>query len=217
MGVYIARGLERRLERLFEGSAKRVFSGQVHPSELAERIAREADLARFEHQSGPATANQYLLTLNPKDVKGDTKALIHDLERELSGHAAEAGLRLEGPPLVTLETSERVSPGQAVCTHRIVAGPQPAWGHLVGDHTKEIGPNRVVVGRSSEADIVLASDEVSRRHALVWRSGGSAWIKDLNSANGTSMDLSRIGNDPIRLEHGSMLIFGSSSYRFLER
>ncbi|MCH8959391.1 MAG: DUF3662 domain-containing protein [Proteobacteria bacterium] len=91
MGVNIARGLERRLERLFEGSAKRVFSGQVHPSELAERIAREADLARYEHLSGPATANQYLVTLNPRDVERDTESLIHDLERELSEHAAEAG------------------------------------------------------------------------------------------------------------------------------
>ncbi len=212
----IARGLERRLERLFERSAKRVFSGQVHPSELAERIAREADLARFEHLSAPATANQYVLTLNPGDVEGDVESLIHDLERELSGYAGEAGLRLEGPPRVTLETSERVAPGQFTCTHQIITGPQPAWARLVGADTREIGPNRAIVGRSDEADIVLASEEVSRRHALVWRSGGSAWIKDLNSANGTTVDLSPVGSDPIRLEHGSMLIFGSSSYRFLE-
>lgn len=212
----IARGLERRLERLFERSAKRVFSGQVHPSELAERIAREADLARFEHLSGPATANQYVLTLNPGDVEGDVESLIHDLERELSGYAGEAGLRLEGPPRVTLETSERVAPGQFTCTHQIITGPQPAWARLVGADTREIGPNRAIVGRSDEADIVLASEEVSRRHALVWRSGGSAWIKDLNSANGTTVDLSPVSSDPIRLEHGSMLIFGSSSYRFLE-
>ena len=93
----LARSLERRLERLFEGAAGRVFSGRLHPSEMAGRIAREADLSRYRHESGPATANKYVLTVNPEDLDVDPSTLERKLERALAEHAAGVGLLFEGP------------------------------------------------------------------------------------------------------------------------
>ncbi|HSK07318.1 MAG TPA: FhaA domain-containing protein, partial [Acidimicrobiia bacterium] len=119
----LARSLERRLERLFEGAAGRVFSGRLHPSEMAGRIAREADLSRYRHESGPATANQYVLTVNPEDLDVDPSTLERKLERALAEHAAGVGLLFEGPPTVRITTSKEVAPGQVSCTPSVEPGP----------------------------------------------------------------------------------------------
>lgn len=213
----LARSLERRLERLFEGAAGRVFSGRLHPSEMAGRIAREADLSRYRHESGPATANKYVLTVNPEDLDVDPSTLERKLERALAEHAAGVGLLFEGPPTVRITTSTEVAPGQVSCTPSIEPGPLPPWARLTGSGvTLEIGANRVTIGRSEEADIVLPYDNVSRKHALIWRSDGRSWIRDLGSSNGTTVDGVAVGEEPMPLVSGAVLSLAGHRYRFLE-
>jgi len=215
--VSLARSLERRLERLFEGAAGRVFSGRIHPSEMAGRIAREADLTSFHHETGPATSNRYVLTVNPADLDVDPSRLQRRLELALAEHAAGAGLRLEGPPTVLIETSASVSPGQFTCIPSVTTGKISPWARLVaGDGSYDIGPNRALIGRSSDADVMLPFDEVSRRHALIWRADSQAWITDLGSANGTEVDGVRIGSIPHLLNRGDMIGFSGHRFRFHE-
>jgi hypothetical protein len=212
----LARSLERRLERLFEGATGRVFSGRLHPSEMATRIAREADLARYRHESGPATANRYLLTVSPADLDVDPTALEKKLELALADHAASVGLLFEGPPQVEIMASDQMAPGQFTCTPSVVPGPLPPWARLTGSGANmEIGANRVTLGRSDEADIVIPHDDVSRRHALIWRSEGKAWITDLGSSNGTSVDGSPVGERPVPLGNGSVISLAGHRYRFV--
>lgn len=211
----LARSLERRLERLFEGAAGRVFSGRLHPSEMAGRIAREADLSRYRHESGPATANSYLLTVNPGDLDVDPSGLERELEGALAEFAASAGLLLEGPPTVRIRTSAEVPPGQFECSPSVAPGPMPPWGRLAGSAaTLEIGANRVTVGRSDEADLVLPFDDVSRRHAVIWRADGQAWIRDLGSSNGTTVDGGSVGSKPVSLTSGAVVSFAGHRFRF---
>ncbi|MEX1124180.1 MAG: FhaA domain-containing protein [Acidimicrobiia bacterium] len=212
----LARSLERRLERLFEGAAGRVFSGRLHPSEMAGRIAREADLTSFEHESGPATSNRYVLKVNPADLDVDPTRLQRRLELALAEHAAEAGLRLEGPPTVLIETSDAVSPGQFTCVPSVMVGKIPPWARLVGATSYDIGPNRALVGRASDSDVVLPFEEVSRRHALIWRADSQVWIEDLGSVNGTVLDGIRISSGPHRLNRGDMIGFSGHRFRFHE-
>ncbi len=214
--VSVARSLERRLELLVEVFARRVFSGRIHSTELAARIAREADLARFEHPAGPATANFFVLSLNPRDIEDDPADLQDELEKALAAHAAESGLRLEGRPVVQIEGSDSVAPGQMSCAHMVKAGPLAPWARLVGAETHLIGPNRAVIGRSEDSDIRLAMDEISRRHALIYRDHGQAWVSDLGSANGTWVDGIRLEDKDVRLEHGAMVTLATCSFRFLE-
>jgi hypothetical protein len=184
---------------------------------MAGRIAREADLTSFQHETGPATSNRYVLTVNPADLDVDPSRLQRRLELALAEHAAEAGLRLEGPPTVLFETSQSVSPGQFTCVPSVAPGEIPAWARLVAaDGSHSIGPNRALIGRSSEADVVLPFDEVSRRHALIWRADSQAWIKDLGSANGTEVDGIRLGSAPHRLNRGDMIGFSGHRFRFHE-
>ena len=89
----LARSLERRLERLFEGATGRVFSGRLHPSEMAGRIAREADLARYRHESGPATANRYVLTVSPEDGRRLLEDRPIDARLSVIGEVVEPGTR----------------------------------------------------------------------------------------------------------------------------
>jgi hypothetical protein len=214
--VRIARGLERRLERLLEGVAGRVFSGRVHPSELAERVAREADLARYVHLTGPATANAFTLTLNPRDVASNHDELELELGQALTDYAAEKGLRLAGPARIVIDESESVANGQLLCLAEVKEGPIPSWARLLGPDTFPIGPNRALVGRGDDADLRIPFDDISRHHAVIWREQGRAWIADLESANGTTLDGTAVGVEPVPLEHGAMLTLAGHGFRFLE-
>jgi len=174
-------------------------------------------LTSFQHETGPATSNRYVLTVNPADLDVDPARLQRRLELALAEHAAEAGLRLEGPPIVLIETSDSVSPGQFTCVPSVNAGKIPPWARLVSvDGSHDIGANRALIGRADDADVVLPFDEVSRRHALIWRADSQVWIKDLGSANGTEVDGIRIGSTPHRLNRGDMIGFSGHRFRFHE-
>jgi len=99
----------------------------------------------------------------------------------------------------------------------VTIGTIPPWARLVaGNLSVDVGPNRALVGRASEADVVLPFEEVSRRHALIWRADNQAWIVDLGSANGTEVDGIRIGPTPHRLNRGDMIGFSGHRFRFHE-
>ena len=214
----IARSLERRLERLLEGATGRVFSGRIHPSELAGRMAREADLAAHPHDTGPMTANHAAITVNPRDMDADPADLERDLARILGDHAAESGLRLEGPAVVEVNSSDAVAPGQFTCELEVVSGPLPPWARLTSQEASfGIGPNRALVGRSPEADVVLPFEEVSRRHALVWREGGVTNVQDLGSSNGTIVNgVSLAEAEPMPVSSGDVVQLAGHPFRFIE-
>jgi pSer/pThr/pTyr-binding forkhead associated (FHA) protein len=64
-----------------------------------------------------------------------------------------------------------------------------------------------IVGRGKDADLVLADDLVSRRHARVTPSGSGAVVEDLGSRNGTFLNGEGI-HGPTRLKAGDQLQLG---------
>jgi len=66
----------------------------------------------------------------------------------------------------------------------------------------------VVVGRSSELDMVLVEDMVSRRHAKMNVSGDQIFIQDLGSTNGTFVNGEKIKRS--RLHEGDRILIGTS-------
>lgn len=213
----VVRNLERRLERLLEGVAGRVFSGRIHPSELAGKLAREADFARFEHFTGPATANLFVIQVNPADLSVEASKLEKMLAAEMSAYTAEEGLRLEGPVTVRIEPSSRATSGHVNCHVEVVPGPPVVWARLTANgEALEIGRNRASIGRASDADVVVPHDDVSRKHALIYREHGQTWLRDLSSANGTFVDGSRIDGTPTLVRNGSMVGLSEHRYRYRE-
>lgn len=68
----------------------------------------------------------------------------------------------------------------------------------------------VELGRAPEADLVLADDTVSRRHAVLRGDRGAVEVEDLGSSNGTSIN----GNPMVgalRLLDGDLVSFGSAT------
>jgi len=72
----------------------------------------------------------------------------------------------------------------------------------------ELG-NEVVIGRQ-DADLVLEDPEVSRRHAVLRRSGESVVIEDLDSTNGTFVEGERI-RKPITVGPGDQVRVGRTT------
>jgi pSer/pThr/pTyr-binding forkhead associated (FHA) protein len=72
----------------------------------------------------------------------------------------------------------------------------------------ELAPE-VVIGRQN-ADLVLEDPEVSRRHAVVRRSGGSAVVEDLHSTNGTFVNGERI-RESVTIRAGDELRVGQTT------
>lgn len=56
----------------------------------------------------------------------------------------------------------------------------------------------LVVGRSSQCDVVLGDITVSRRHARLLHRDGSWVLQDLNSTNGSYLNGQRVGRCEIR-------------------
>jgi hypothetical protein len=67
---------------------------------------------------------------------------------------------------------------------------------------------QVIVGRSSELDMVLVEDMVSRKHAKIVISGGKVTIEDLGSTNGTFVNGEKVKQ--ARLKEGDRILIGTS-------
>ena len=67
----------------------------------------------------------------------------------------------------------------------------------------------IVIGRGDDADLRLADDEVSRRHARVAPEDGGAVVEDLGSANGTFVNENELsGTARARVVAGDELLVG---------
>ena len=70
-------------------------------------------------------------------------------------------------------------------------------------------PNReIVIGRSSDLDMVLVEDMVSRKHAKITTDGRAVSIQDLGSTNGTFVNGEKIRS--VQLKDGDRILVGTS-------
>jgi uncharacterized protein DUF4388/FHA domain-containing protein len=67
---------------------------------------------------------------------------------------------------------------------------------------------QILVGRSSDLDMVLVEDMVSRKHARIAMQGDQIWIEDLGSTNGTFVNGEKIKR--ARLKEGDRVLIGTS-------
>jgi len=65
-----------------------------------------------------------------------------------------------------------------------------------------------IAGRSTEVDLILADDAVSRKHARFYPSRGRIWVRDLGSRNGTIVNGEHVERHCLR--EGDRIAIGSS-------
>ena len=111
----VLRGIEQRLERVFEGVFGRAFRTNVQPVELARKLAKEMD----EHRSTSVTRvyvpNEYTIYLSPGDreqFEGYENSLVSELEEYLSEHAMRENYALLTPPRILFETDDDLGVGE---------------------------------------------------------------------------------------------------------
>jgi len=77
-------------------------------------------------------------------------------------------------------------------------------------------PNKqVIIGRSSELDMVLVEDMVSRKHARISWQGGKLTIEDLGSTNGTFVNGEKVKQ--ARIKEGDRILIGTSILKLVKQ
>src|SRR5271170_597285 len=67
----------------------------------------------------------------------------------------------------------------------------------------------IIIGRSSDLDMVLVEDMVSRRHAKISSSEADVFIQDMGSTNGTFVNGEKIAGRAL-LHEGDRILVGTS-------
>ncbi len=83
-------------------------------------------------------------------------------------------------------------------------------GSVIQELTME--KTRILVGRSEHNDIAVSSRFISRHHALLVRHGGTTFLMDLNSTNGTFVNSKRVSNHV--LLHDDVITVGHHRIKF---
>jgi hypothetical protein len=93
-----------------------------------------------------------------------------------------------------------------------LSGPQLALRFISGKYQGGEFPlkmdREIVIGRSSDLDMVLVEDMVSRKHAKISTHNGQVIIQDLGSTNGTFVNGEKIKR--VRLREGDRILIGTS-------
>ena len=95
-------------------------------------------------------------------------------------------------PRVTLVDREHVRPAGGTACLVSIYGPNLGrrW---------SFDADTLTIGRDSACDVVVAAETVSRRHCQLVRRGGSVFVSDLGSTNGTALnDQAVLPGDEIR-------------------
>ena len=111
----VLRGIEQRLERVFEGVFGRAFRTNVQPVELARKLAKEMDENRSTSVTRVYVPNEYTIYLSPGDrgqFEGYENSLVSELEEYLSEHATRENYALLTPPRVLFETDDDLGVGE---------------------------------------------------------------------------------------------------------
>ena len=229
----VLRTLETKIADLVEGAFGRAFRSEITPVELARRLVREMDRQRTSSLSSTVVPNEYVVWLSPADrrhFQGIEPSLIDELATHLLEHARAERLALPSRPHIELRTDRRLALGECGIDARVVNAPGPGIvrrngppapageavaGEIlpaafvdVGGRMVAIPPAGAVIGRSPDADIVIAANEVSRHHAQIAPDREGWTLTDLGSTNGVLLNGRQVGV-PERLSDGDVIGLGS--------
>ncbi|HUB75525.1 MAG TPA: DUF3662 and FHA domain-containing protein [Solirubrobacteraceae bacterium] len=227
----VLRNLEDKIAGLVEGAFGRAFRSEIRPVELARRLAREMDRHRRPSLSSTYVPNEYVVWLSPADRRALApieEGLVEELAAYLLEHARAERLALVSHPRVELRTDARLALGECGIEANLV-GREPPQGEIVarrGEGSRAgqaylaidgartpIAARGLVIGRSPDADVVLSSTDVSRRHAEIVPDAGGWVLVDLDSTNGVRLNGRSVGV-PTLLTDGDVIEIGPNELLF---
>jgi pSer/pThr/pTyr-binding forkhead associated (FHA) protein/MinD-like ATPase involved in chromosome partitioning or flagellar assembly len=131
------------------------------------------------------------------------------------GETAAAGNQVEeqdeDPSATQNDEATLMVPGPVPMPPMAIAGPS---GFLIAADIRTPIYENLTVGRAEGNDIRIENDRMlSRNHARVETRDDGAWAEDLDSANGTYLNGTRL-TEPVKLNDGDEIRFGASVFRF---
>lgn len=223
-------GFLDRIERGVENVAGRAmsrFSGEVEPIEIASRLRETMDkrAATFSRDRS-VVPNVFRVRLSPTDharvQDWGEEEMVRQMEDVVTSHAGAQGYSFVGPVEVTIvadttvasptiEVDSSTRRGAAAPAAAAQASPTHPIVDIDGQRYLLTGPV-TVIGRGSEADIVVDDSGVSRRHLEIRLTQGHAIATDLGSTNGTYVEGHRV--DAATLLDGNTLTIGRTRILF---
>ncbi len=206
-------GLLDKVERGIEKAVRGVFStgsrAQVEPVEIASHLRREVDNKALTIAAGRTLApNVFDVLLSGDDFQRAQEwgtPLAEELCDVVINHVRSQGYTLQGPVRISFRRdedqragdfeiksrtekaggapSQAAAPGMPAAPTRQPSRLQPVL-DIDGQRYSLNAPS-VVLGRSSEADILIDDTGVSRRHLEIRSGHGTAQAIDLGSTNGS--------------------------------
>ena len=229
----VLRSLETKIADLVEGAFGRAFRSEITPVELARRLVREMVRHRQNSLASTVVPNEYVVWLSPGDRRHFApieESLIEELATHLLEHARAERLALPSRPQIHLRTDQRLALGECGIEAQVVNSPAPPVARRaegppapeapllgevlprayvdVGGRRVTVPPGGAVIGRSSDADIVIAAHEVSRHHARIVPDRDGWTLTDLNSTNGVRLNGRPVGV-PTQLADGDVIELGA--------
>ncbi len=226
--------VERGLERMVRGAFSTGSRSQVQPVEIASGLRRELDNRSITLSQGRTLApNVFTARLSDSDFAlaqewGAT--LAEELCDVVIKHVNSQNYTLQGPVRVSFTRDSDLKPGNFEIdssTEKQQAGPRrPAAPNVPSRQPTKYQPildidgrryslnaGSVVLGRSSEADILIDDTGVSRRHLEIRTGQGNARAVDLGSTNGSYVNGQRVHGD-LELTDGSVITMGRTRITF---
>jgi hypothetical protein len=200
---------EKGVERAVNGAFAKTSRSEVKPVELASALRRELDDKAAVLARGRAVVpNEFVIVLAPADfdkiLDWGAEAMGEELQEGVAQHAASQRYAFVGPVSVTFEEDVSKQPGQFEVRSATVRGavaPATTSAASARHPIVDIDGQRylltgqvTVIGRGSDADIIVEDTGVSRRHVEIRLSPDGPIATDLGSTNGSFVEGHRITN-----------------------
>jgi len=214
----VLRGIEQRLERVFEGVFGRAFRTNVQPVELARKLAKEMDEHRSASVRNVYVPNEYTIYLSPGDreqFEGYENSLVSELEEYLSEHAARENYALLTPPRILFETDEDLGVGEFGIATRMAQHGRSAEEQAPAPEAAVPGATMIYKPRTQPTEAAsLAELGVEREVAVLSWNGERRVLDQKRSVLGRSRDADVQIEDPnVSRRHAEIVQEGSVYWR----
>ena len=234
--------LEKRLDRIVNGSFSKAFKSEVQPVELGAALQQEID-TRADNVAGQMVApNLFVIELSSPDharLSPYFGTLISELTQLANNYVSEQRYRIlhridisfgldstfETGVFRIRSTSAQptTAPSAALPNQSVVESQIPVASMSTTDTPRltDISGNEyrltksiTNIGRGTDADIQIADNGASRLHCAIVL-GSQILVRDLGSTNGTTVDGRRITEAV--LQDGSIIKLGNTTLTYKSR
>ncbi len=217
---------ENAVERGVNDAFSKVFRSGIKAVDVNSAIRRAMDdSARELSTERTIAANHFTVFATPADLdslEADLNVLADEFAAQATEHAADNGYALLGPVSVEFREDDKEQAGKLrveASNKRGSVAPATASSPSPEHPIIEVNGERwlltepvTVIGRGTEADIIVADTGVSRRHLELRITPTGVIATDLGSTNGTFVEGHKI--DAATLLDGNQLTIGRTVIDF---